>query len=123
MKTILVVDSHRNLGLLYQQELSDEGYQVEVIHDGHQALERIALHPPDLLVMELRLRGMNGTDVVRHIAARYPALPIVLNTAPGYVQEDVVTWRAHACVAKSSDLTELKRAIRQVLATRPSEPW
>ena len=123
MKTILVVDDHWNLGLLYQQELSDEGYQVEVLQDGHQAIERVAQDPPDLLVLEIHLRGISGVEVMRQIAARNRALPVVLNTVSSRREDDIAVGSADAWVIKSSNLTELKRIIREVLACRQPEPW
>ena len=122
MKTILIADDDRNLALLYQQELGEEGYQVEVVHDGRQAIERVAEAPPDLLVLDIRMPGMDGIEAMHQILGHNRSLPIILNTAYDNHRDNFMTWSADAYVVKSSDLSELKARIREVLERRDREP-
>ena len=115
MKSILIAEDNRNLALLYQQELLDEGYQVEVVHDGRQAIESVDRKPPDLLILDIRMPGMDGIEAMHHILAQNQHLPVILNTGYSTLKENYLTWIADACVVKSSDLSELKCAVRQVL--------
>ena len=121
MKTILIADDDRNLALLYQQELSDEGYQVEVVHDGRQAIEQVAQDPPDLLILDIRMPGIDGIETLQQILAQNNRLPVILNTAYSNYEDNYMTWSAEAYVVKSSDLTELKNKIREVLERREGE--
>ena len=121
MKTILVADDDKNLALLYQQELSDEGYRVEVVGDGRQAIERVAQDPPDLLVLDIRMPGIDGIEALQQIMGQNNRLPVILNTAYSTYEDNYMTWSAAAYVVKSSDLTELKEKIRQVLESPEDE--
>ena len=121
MKTILIADDDKNLTLLYEQELTDEGYRVETVHDARQAIERVAQNPPDLLILDIRMPGMDGIEALGHILGKDNRLPVILNTAYSNYKDNFMTWSADAYVVKSSDLSELKNTIREVLERRESE--
>ena len=115
MKTILIADDDKNLTLLYAQELTDEGYQVDVVHDARQAIERVAQNPPDLLILDIRMPGMDGIEALGHILGKNNRLPVILNTAYTNYKDNFMTWSADAYVVKSSDLSELKETIARLL--------
>ncbi|MBT3606568.1 MAG: response regulator [Candidatus Latescibacteria bacterium] len=118
MKNILIADDDTNLALLYEQELSDEGYQVQVVHDARAAIERVQQNPPDLLVLDIRMPGMDGIEALNKILGINNQLPVILNTAYSNHKDNYLTWSADAYVVKSSDLTELKDAIQNILAKK-----
>lgn len=120
MKTILIADDDKNLALLYEQELSDEGYSVEVVFDARQAIEKVEAQPPDLLVLDIQMPGMDGIEALSHILGKNNQLPVILNTAYSTYKDNFMTWAADAYVVKSSDLGELKDTIRDVLKRRDS---
>jgi len=121
MASILIADDDRNLALLYQQELADEGYDVEVVHDARAAIGRVETAPPDLLVLDIRMPGMDGIEALGHILGKNNRLPVVLNTAYSNYKDNFMTWSADAYVVKSSDLSELKQTIADVLERRRAE--
>ncbi|MBT4139865.1 MAG: response regulator [Candidatus Latescibacteria bacterium] len=118
MKNILIADDDTNLALLYEQELSDEGYQVQVVHDARAAIERVQQNPPDLLVLDICMPGMDGIEALNKILGINNQLPVILNTAYSNHKDNYLTWSADAYVVKSSDLTELKDAIQNILAKK-----
>lgn len=118
MKNILIADDDTNLALLYEQELSDEGYHVDVVHDARAAIEHIQATPPDLLVLDIRMPGMDGIEALNKILGINNELPVILNTAYSNHKDNYLTWSADAYVVKSSDLSELKDAIKDILAKR-----
>jgi len=121
MQTILIADDDKNLALLYETELTDEGYCVDVVHDARSAIERVQQTPPDLLVLDIRMPGMDGIEALNRILGINNRLPVILNTAYSNHKDNYLTWSADAYVVKSSDLSELKKAIREVLAKRAAE--
>jgi DNA-binding response OmpR family regulator len=118
MKTILIADDDTNLALLYEQELTDAGYQVKVVHDARAAIAQVQSDPPDLLVLDVRMPGMDGIEAINKILGINNQLPVILNTAYSNHKDNYLTWSADAYVVKSSDITELKKAIQDVLDKR-----
>ena len=121
MKTILIADDDKNLALLYEEELTEDGYAVEVVYDAKSAIERVEQSPPDLLVLDIRMPGMDGIEALSHGLGKNNKLPVILNTAYSNYKDNFMTWAADAYVVKSSDLTELKETIKDVLTRRASE--
>lgn len=117
-RKILVVDDDKNLRLLYEQELSDEGYEVILAASGREALEYLKTHRPDLVILDISMPGMDGIETLGKMLAKDRTLPVILNTAYSTYKDNFMTWSADAYVVKSGDLTELKVKIREVRKTR-----
>ena len=115
MKTILVVDDDRNQQLLYELELTEEGYRVILARDGREALQKVQESPPDLVILDIAMPVMNGLEALGRILSKDNKLPIILNTAYSSYKDNFMSWAADAYVVKSSDLTELKARIKEVL--------
>lgn len=81
-KRILVVDDAVDNLFLLQTVLDLEGYQVEIADSGKAALAKIELEPPDLLLLDMMMPGMNGIEVVQHIRQNrnLPFIPVILVT-------------------------------------------
>jgi len=115
---ILVVDDEKNIRKLYETELRKEGYEITTAESGEEALEKIEKDDVDLVVLDIRLEGMDGIDCLRTIMEKRRDLPVVLNSAYSTYKQDFASWMADAYVVKSSDLTELKDTIKKVLVAR-----
>jgi DNA-binding response OmpR family regulator len=115
---ILVVDDERNIRLLYEKELQDEGYEVILAADAREALALIERGKPDLVVLDIKMPGMDGIETLGQILSRNSSIPVVLNSAYSSYKDSFLSWSADAYVIKSSDLTELKIRIRTILASR-----
>ena len=117
-KRILVVDDEINQGLLYEQELSDEGYDVDVANSGQKALELVKSKEYDLVVLDIGMPTMDGLETLGKMLSMDNRLPVILNTAYPSYKDNFMSWAADAYVVKSSDLTELKEKIRESIARR-----
>ncbi len=80
MKTILVVDDEPRIVDLARDYLEHGGFGVVTAADGPAALDAVRRRPPDLIVLDLGLPGLDGLDVIREIR-RSTAVPIVILTA------------------------------------------
>jgi DNA-binding response OmpR family regulator len=85
---VLVVDDDETVSDVVRRYLEREGYEVEVAADGVVALERALEHPPDLLVLDLMLPGLDGIEVCRRLRERH-AVPVIMLTAKGNVDDRV----------------------------------
>ena len=112
---ILIVEDEVNQGLMYEQELTDEGYVVDVANSGKSALEMVDKTAYDLVVMDIGMPEMDGLETLGRMLGRDNKLPVILNTAYPSYKDNFMSWAADAYVIKSSDLTELKEKIRESL--------
>jgi CheY-like chemotaxis protein len=71
--TLLVVDDEEFNRDMLSRRLQRAGYGVMVAADGHRALETIESQPPDLVLLDIMMPGLNGYDVLRRIRAPRPA--------------------------------------------------
>ena len=78
MPLVLVVDDEPNIRRMLGRLLESEGYRVREAGDGLAALRQIDETEPDVLLLDLMLPGMDGLAVLQEVAARWPALPVVM---------------------------------------------
>lgn len=114
--TILIVENNCNQRTLYAEELADEGYYVVCASQGCEALDIVECQHPDAVVLDINMPDMDGLEVLSRMLEAQPQLPVVINTAYATYQDSFLSWVADAYVVKSSDLSELKRCIRESLA-------
>ena len=118
MAKILLVEDDDNQRLFYREEFEDEGYEVCEASTGQEALARIRNDPPDAVVLDINMPGMDGLHTLARIHDLNRRLPVVLNSAYAAYKDQFVSWIADAYVTKSSNPDELRRAVRGVLAKR-----
>ena len=115
MKRILVVDDEKHICELYKIELEDEGYLVTIANSGSEALDVVDKNPPDLIVLDIQMPGMDGIETLEKLLGKDKGVPIILNTAYSHYKDDFQTWGADAYVVKSSDTSKLKAEIKRLL--------
>lgn len=115
---ILIADDEPNIRLLYKSELEADGFEVAVAVDGKDALAKVESVKPDLVVLDVRMPGMDGVEALGRILDKNRTMPVILNTAYTSYQENFMTWSADAYVVKSGDVTVLKSKIHEVLKRR-----
>lgn len=117
-KKILVVDDEEGLRLLYKEELEDDGNDVILAASGLEALEKLNASPVDLVLLDIKMPGMDGVEVLRRVKEKWKDLPVILCTAYAHYKHDFGTWASDAYIVKSSDLTELKQTIKDILSRK-----
>jgi len=114
-ETLLIVEDDQNQQFLYEQELVDIGYNVIVSSNAQEALDKLKNNPVDLVVMDICMPGKDGIETLSDILEFDKTIPVIINSAYGTYKDNFLTWSAEAYVVKSSDLSELKNTIRNVL--------
>ncbi|MGI6226539.1 MAG: response regulator transcription factor [Peptococcales bacterium] len=117
MKTkILVIEDEVKIARFIELELSHEGYEVEVIHDGRKGYEKAALGQVDLIILDLMLPGLSGIEICRRIR-RDSDVPIIMLTAKDDVTDKVMGLDSGAddYMTKPFAIEELLARIRVVL--------
>lgn len=115
MAKILIVDDEEHIRMLYQVELEDEGYEVITAADGRDLLGLIQREQPNLVVLDIKMAGYNGLDLLQEIRNRFYNLPVILCSAYDSFKRDIKSIAADFYVVKSSDLTQLKKTIVRAL--------
>ncbi len=115
MKKVLIVDDEPHLRLLYETELRRAGFETMSAANAEQGIEYVDAMRPDLVILDIRMPGMDGVEALQRILDRDNTIPVVLNTAYSSYRENFMTWAADAYVTKSSDVTELVQTVKGLL--------
>ena len=83
MRKILIIEDNADLAFGLRTNLEIEGYAVEVAPDGPRGLGRFRAAPPDLVVLDLMLPGLDGLQVLRAIREGRAEVPVIILTARG----------------------------------------
>ncbi|MGH8710092.1 MAG: sigma 54-interacting transcriptional regulator [Burkholderiales bacterium] len=86
---ILLVDDDPGLLRLISMRLNASGYEVETVESGEQALARLSISMPNLVITDLRMGGMDGMALFEAIHKTNPTLPVVILTAHGSIPDAV----------------------------------
>lgn len=114
-KTILVVDDEETIREVVRRYLEREGFRVEEAADGYAALDAIGEQPPDMIVLDLMLPGVDGLTITRHIQ-QGQRIPIIMLTAKGEPSDRIrgLDLGADDYVAKPFSPQELVSRVRAV---------
>jgi len=117
MNRILVVDDEPTIAIALQDDLEDEGYQVEAVSDGITALEKTRGSGWDLVLLDVMLPGKDGFTVLREMRKAGDHTPVILLTARGQEQDRVtgLSLGADDYVTKPFSRQELLLRVQAVL--------
>jgi len=118
---ILIVDDEPHLRLLYETELRRAGYETMTAGNAEQGLEYVETMKPDLVILDIRMAGMDGIEALQRILDRDNSIPVILNTAYSSYRENYLTWSADAYLTKSADVSELLDKVKELLKTKTVE--
>src|SRR5881296_2746014 len=115
-KTILVVEDEVAIAEAVRARLASEGYHVQVVHDGPEAIRAAAAEPPDLVVLDLMLPGMDGLEVCRELQ-RNDWVPVLMLTARTEEADKVAGFAVGAddYLTKPFSLRELAVRVKAIL--------
>lgn len=122
MARVLVVDDDANIRLLLREELTYAGHTVSCASDGPEGLEAAAVQCPEIVVLDVKMPGMDGIEVLRHLKRRCPEVRVLLFTAYGDHRGEAMTLGADGYVVKSFELSRLTDEIARVLNSSPARP-
>lgn len=120
MKTILIIDDEKNMRWALEKGLGQAGYRTVSAPDGPGGLESVASESPDIVLLDLKMPGMDGLDVLRLIKELRADLPVIIITAHGSVATAIEAMRAGAYdyVSKPFNLEEIQISIEKALEVR-----
>jgi two-component system response regulator MprA len=126
---ILVVEDEPGIAGFVRRGLHFEGYEVDVVMDGPSALRALRDRPPDLLILDVMVPGVDGLEIARRLRAAesaegLPATPVLMLTARDAVPDRVAGLRAGAddYLIKPFDFEELLARIEALLRRTRQQP-
>ena len=119
-KHILLVEDEGPLRQALAEQLTDRGYRVEQVDSGENALARLADFAFDIIITDLRLPGIGGTEVLEAAVERYPDIVAIVVTGFGTVKDAVEAIKRGAWdfVSKPFQIDELLHALDAALEKR-----
>ena len=120
MAKILVVEDEPGPRELISRRLSGKGYEVSTAQDGEEALHKLKREPFDLILLDIRMPGMSGMDVLAPMKSLYPDVGVIMATAVVDLKVALDTIRAGAYdyVTKPFDWDEVLISVERALERR-----
>ncbi len=120
---LLVVDDEANLRTGLRDLLSLMGYQVDEAASGHEALHLLESTPYDLMVLDIRMPGMDGVEVMHRARQMCPDLSIIVLTAHASLESAIAAVKTDAVdyMLKPFDVEDLASTVSQALKARAEE--
>ena len=117
---VLILEDDIALGRLVAKIIAQEKHKVEVESDGRRGLEFLLTHPPDLLVLDLGLPGMDGLEILERMQGRCPGTSVLVLTGRNGVESRVqcLNLGADDCLPKPFSFNELTARCRALLRRR-----
>lgn len=117
---ILVVDDEKNIREGLSVSLEMDGYNTFLAEDGKKALEILVKEDVDLVVSDLKMPNMSGSELLKKVAATYPNIPVIILTGHGTVENAVVAMRdgAYDFITKPVNLEHLTLLAKRALGKK-----
>ncbi|CCO08084.1 response regulator [Desulforamulus hydrothermalis] len=111
---VLVVDDQVGVRYLLEIIALEAGHRVQSAQNGLEAIEKVRLHKPDLVFMDVRMPIMGGLEALTKITKMAPGTAVVIMTAYGAEETAAVALQkgAYLCMSKPFDLGEVKKLLQ-----------
>lgn len=122
-ESILIIEDNQDLAFGLQTNLEFQGYQVQVSKDGRAGLKSALANPPDLVILDLMLPGLDGINVLKQLRAAKSLVPVLILSAKGNELDKVLGLRSGSddYVTKPFGLMELMARVEALLRRSRSQ--
>ncbi|MDG4657646.1 response regulator [Ectobacillus antri] len=114
---ILIVDDQYGIRILLNEVFQKEGYQTAQAANGFQAIDIVMKDKPDLVILDMKIPGMDGIEILKRVKAIDQDIKVILMTAYGEL-DMIQEAKDHGAImhfAKPFDIDEMRAAVRQEL--------
>lgn len=117
MERILVVDDERGITDICRRILTSRGYEVSTASTGEEGLALLEQGYYDLALIDLRMPGMDGMELLRRLKKQYPNMEVVIISAEGTIETSIESLKIGAFdyILKPFNLTELVSGVKRAL--------
>ncbi|MEK8130802.1 response regulator [Paenibacillus filicis] len=116
-KKLLIVDDQNGIRILLMEVFNSEGYETFQASNGKLALEIVRNSSPDLVLLDMKIPGMDGLDILKHIKSIDASIKVIMMTAYGELDmiKEATDLGAIMHFTKPFDIDELRQAVNQQL--------
>ncbi|WP_139364818.1 response regulator [Sutcliffiella halmapala] len=112
---LLIVDDQYGIRILLNEVFQKEGYQTFQAANGYQALDIVEKHSPDLVLLDMKIPGMDGIEILKRLKAINKDIQVIIMTAYGELDmiQESKDLGAITHFAKPFDIDEIRDAVRE----------
>ncbi len=117
---VMIIDDERIVGDMAKMSLEQDGYLVETFLNGEAALARLGQERFDVVVTDLKMKGIDGMEVLKAVKRLHPGTPVIMITAFANLDTAIAALRGevHDFFPKPVKIKELKASIGRALEKR-----
>ena len=117
---VLMVDDEEDFVTTLSERMKMREVDSEVALDGEQALQRVEDDIPDVMVLDLKMPGIDGLEVLRRVRKAYPQIPVVILTGHGSEKDEAEARRLGAFdyLQKPVDIEKLVKILRKAYKSK-----
>ncbi|KAB2333027.1 MULTISPECIES: response regulator [Bacillaceae] len=114
---ILIVDDQFGIRILLNEVLQKEGYETFQAANGVQALDIVAKHTPDLVLLDMKIPGMDGIEILKRMRVDNKEIRVIIMTAYGELDmiQEAKDLGALTHFAKPFDIDDIRAAVKKYL--------
>ncbi|MDQ0232173.1 response regulator [Metabacillus malikii] len=114
---ILIVDDQYGIRILLNEVFQKDGYQTFQAANGFQALDIVKDHSPDLVLLDMKIPGMDGIEILKRMKVVDQEIRVIIMTAYGELDmiQEAKDLGALTHFAKPFDIDEIREAVRKYL--------
>ncbi|MFA8438329.1 response regulator [Pueribacillus sp. YX66] len=116
-KRLLIVDDQYGIRILLREVFAKEGFETYVAETGEEALNIVQNEKPDLVLLDVKIPGMDGLDILKHIKDYDKNIKVMMMTAYGELNlmSEAVKEGAIAYFLKPFDINEIRTSVKKEL--------
>ena len=117
MKKLLIADDQPGIRILLDEVFKKEGYDTVLASNGADALKQVQKDAPDCVLLDMKMPGLSGEEVLQEVKSQFPDIPVVLMSAYDEVESthNEFVHQADHYFTKPFDIHEVRATIRRLL--------
>ncbi|MEQ2529558.1 response regulator [Bacillaceae bacterium CLA-AA-H227] len=119
---VLIVDDQFGIRILLNEVLQKEGYETHQAANGIQALDIVEKNCPDLVLLDMKIPGMDGIEILKRMKLMKDDIRVIIMTAYGELDmiQEAKNLGALAHFAKPFDIDDIREAVKKYIAVKTS---
>lgn len=118
LKTLLIVDDQTGIRLLLNEVFTKEGFATRLAANGAEAMQSVAEVQPDCVLLDMKMPGIDGVEVLKRIKKDWPEIPVIMMTAYGEIDltKDAMEHGAIRYFTKPFNIYEVRDAVLETIS-------